>query len=87
MPGVFGGVLRIRDNIVAGRSGIDLGEFSAFAASVVVEANDIWASNEVGIRANGALLPQASVLVLGQHGVDERDRHRGRWHGDRHATT
>lgn len=63
VPGVFGGVLRLRDNLVVGSSGIDLGEHSAFVASVVIEANDIWASRGVGVRANGALLPQASVTV------------------------
>ena len=63
VPGIFGGVLRLTDNLVAGRSGIDLGEFSAFVESVIVDSNDILAADGVGVRANGALGPAAAVTV------------------------
>ena len=63
VPGILGGVIRVEDNIVAGSSGIDLGDFSAFVGSVVVEDNDVWARDGIGIRTNGAQLPQASVHV------------------------
>ena len=63
--GIFGAALRVRDNIVAGDTGIDLGGVSSYTASIVVEANDVMTNRGSGIRASGATAPGGLVRITG----------------------
>lgn len=61
--GIYGAVVRVHDNLVAGDGGISLGEISAFLASAEVRSNDVLAGDLEGILCQGAAGEGAVVRV------------------------
>ena len=62
--GLFGADLRIEDNVVFGANrGIDLGGTAAYLLDCRVTGNDVLSSQDVAIRATGAVSPGGSLEI------------------------